>query len=532
MRRIKEVLRLAHLDALSERQIARGANMKKSTVHEYLLRAHQASITWAEAQAMSDEQIDHLLFPPEEKTDPKRVIPAWPWIHTELRRKHVTLQLLWEEYRDRHSDGYGYSRFCELYRDFTGAMELSMRQTHVAGEKAFVDYSGDGIEIVDAQTGEARMAQVFVAVLGASNYTYAEATWTQGIEDWIGSQVRMLMYFGGVPAVFVPDNLKTGVTKACYYDPVINPTYQSFAEHYGVAILPARIVRPKDKAKVESGVQVVQRWILARLRNLRFFSLGEANAAIADLLEWLNNRPFKKLPGTRRSLFELLDKPALRPLPAGDFELPAWKDTTVNIDYHVVFEDHAYSVPFRLARERVTVRSTATVVEVLHHGRRIAVHARSRQAGGRTTNPSHMPPAHHWQDEHAHEHLLAWGRDHGAHIAPLFERIIEQQVHPEQGSRACIGIKRLSRKVGDDRLDAACRRALVIGGYSYRCVRTILERGQDRLPLPDERNVGTSGIGHEHENIRGARYYRDEEVELSMAESTCREAQDVAASDN
>jgi transposase len=504
MRKIKEVLRLAYLDALSERQIARGANMKKTTVHEYLERARQSSLTWADVKALDDDAIGGLLFPEGEAPARSKALPDFPRIHTELRRKHVTLQLLWEEYRWQHPQGYGYSRFCELYQNFRGTVDLSMRQTHIAGDKVFVDYSGDGVEVVDRLTGEVRRAQIFVGVLGASSYCYVEATWSQNLPDWIGSHVRMLRFFGGVPAAIVPDNLKTGVRKACYYDPEINPTYQSFAEHYGVAILPARLARPKDKAKVEAGVLLVQRWILARLRNRTFFSLVELNDAIAELVVILNRRPFKKMSGSRQSFFERLDKPALRELPALPFEYPDWKKATVNVDYHVCFEDHFYSVPCRLVREPVMLRVTGTLVEIQHRGQRVAVHPRSHQRYGYSTIPGHMPAAHRWQSEWTPARLIEWGRKHGAHIADIFEGIMERKAHPEQGFRACLGIMRLGRKVGDERLNAACGRAREIGGLSYRCVRNILENGQENAPL--ERMP--PGPEFQHENVRGADYYR------------------------
>jgi len=518
MRKIKEVLRLAYLDALSERQIAVGANVKKTTVHDYLLRAKRTSLSWPEIQGMNDEAIEALLFPRKESKVDERSCPDWVHVHTELRRKHVTLQLLWEEHRQEHPEGYSYSRYCELYRQFAGTVDLSMRQTHCAGEKAFVDYSGDGVEVIDSSTGEIRRAEIFVGVLGASSYSYAEATWSQDLPDWIGSHIRMVSFFGGVPRAIVPDNLKSGVKKACYYDPEINPTYQNFAEHYGVAILPARIRRPKDKAKVEAGVLLVQRWILARLRNRTFFSLGELNEAIAELLMHLNRRPFKKMAGSRQSLFELLDKPALGALPVQPFEYPQWKKATVNIDYHVSFDEHFYSVPHRLVKETVMLRVTGTIVEVLHRGERVAVHQRSHHRYGYSTIPEHMPSTHRWQSEWTPVRVVEWGRKHGEHIAKLFEEIMGKKVHPEQGFRACLGIMRLGTKVGDERLDAACRRALDIGGQSYRCVRTILERGQEHASV----SVAQGGVECRHENLRGADYYG----------SIAKEERHAAASDN
>ena len=339
MRRIKEVLRLCNLGGLSERGIARATNQKKSTVRDYKIRAITTGLTWSEMADMDDASIELRLFPPSTPGAGLRPLPNWGEIHRELRRKGVTLQLLWEEYRGVHVTGYGYSRFCELYQRVEPRFDLSMRQVHKAGEKLFVDYSGQTVEIVDSQTGECRNAQIFVAVWGASNYTFAEATWTQRLHDWTGSHVRAFRYFGGCPEILVPDNLRSGVTKAWFYDPQINPTYQRLASHYGIAVIPTRPVHPKDKAKVEVGVQVVQRWILACLRHRTFFSLTEVNEAISVHLERLNLRPFRKLPGNRLSLFEQLDKPAMHPLPTTPYEFDEWKRSKVGFDSQILGPD-------------------------------------------------------------------------------------------------------------------------------------------------------------------------------------------------
>jgi transposase len=504
MRKIKEVLRLFHLDALSERQIARGANMKKTTVHDYLLRAERTAVTWITAEEMNEDVLERKLFPLNEATVPKKVFPDWNSIHKELRRKGVTRQLLWEEYREKDPLGLSYSRFCELYLDFTHQVDVSMRQTHKAGEKLFVDYSGTKIPVVNPKTGELQMAEVFVAVLGASNYTYADATWTQSLPDWIGSHARAFAFFGGVSAQIVPDNLKSGVKKAGYYDPEINPTYQRFAEHYGVAVLPTRVVHPKDKAKVEAGVQLVQRWIIARLRNRTFFSLAELNEAIAEHLVELNARPFKKMAGSRKILFDTIDKPALRALPLRPYEFEVWKNATVNIDYHVAFDDHFYSVPNKLVRQTISIRATSLVIEVFHKGTRVASHRRSYQKYRHSTIAEHMPASHLWYAEWTPDRLVEWGRKSGDHVATLFDDIMKTRVHPEQGYRACMGIMRLGKKVGNNRLDAACQRALAIGGKSYSCVRNILERGQENAPLPSEQ----LHLAIHHDNVRGPEYYR------------------------
>jgi transposase len=370
---------LSQLEHLSERQIARAAHMRRSTVRDYLARIRKAVLTWPPAAELDDAAITRLLFPgTTEEHAGWKVPPDWGHIHTELHRKHVTLQLLWEEYRAVQPNSYGYSRFCELYRQYAATLDLSMRQTHKAGEMVFVDYSGQRVMVMDATTGEPRPAEIFVAVLGASSYTYVEATWSQQKPDWVGANSRMFAFFGGVTAAVVPDCLKSAVTTASRYDPEINATYQDWAEHYGVAILPARPRHPKDKAKVEVGVQIVQRWILAAVRHRTFFSLAELNDAIADLLVRLNHRPFRKLKSTRASLFAAIDQPALRPLPLTPHEYADFAKTVVPRDYHITYEGHPYSVPSGLVGKTVEIRATASVIEVLYNNRRIISHLRDR----------------------------------------------------------------------------------------------------------------------------------------------------------
>lgn len=513
MRKIKEVLRLASFPHMTERKIVLGANVPKTTVRDYLSRARLAGLTWLEAEAMDETRLEQQLFPIGDEPRTKKPLPDWQYVHQELRRPHVTLQLLWEEYRSTHVDGYSYSQFCELYRIFVGTLDLSMRQTHTPGEKVFVDYSGTCIPVIDPHTGEERMAEVFVAVHGASSYAYAEASWSQRLPDWIGAHTRALHFFGGVPAAIVPDNLKSGVKDPLFYDPEINPTYQQWAEYYDVAILPARSRKPKDKAKVEAGVSFAQRWIIAVLRNRRFFSLAELNTAITEQLDRLNSRPYRKMEGTRASLFAALDLPALRPLPAQPYEYAEWKKVRVNIDYHIEFDRHYYSVPYRLTRQRVEVRATTHTIEILHRGTRVAVHARSDHKHRHTTITEHMPEAHRAQVEWTPERLQSWGRKTGPDIAAVFIAIMEKKQHPEQGYRSCLGIMRLEKKVGPERLNAACKRALAIGSPSYRSVRTILENKQDEHPLPE--NLTQLRIIR-HENVRGAAYYRDDLREVEQ----------------
>ncbi len=517
MRKIKEVLRLCNIGGLSERKIALATNQKKTTVRDYMIRASAAGVVWNDIISMEDSEIERLLFPPSTPENRFRPVPDWGEIHKELRRKGVTLQLLWEEYLQTNPSGYGYSHFCELYQRVEPGFDLSIRQIHKAGEKLFVDYSGLTIEIVDSKTGECLNAQIFVAVWGASNYTFAEATWSQKLADWTGSHVRAFEYFGGCPEILVPDNLRSGVTKAGFYDPQINPTYQSLASHYGMAVIPTRPARPKDKAKVEVGVQVVQRWILACLRHRTFFSLAEANDAISEYLERLNTRPFRKLQGTRRSLFEKLDKPVMLPLPTTPYEFNEWKRGKVGFDYHIEWDDHYYSVPYQLAKRNVDTRITATTVEIFHDGKRVAVHPRSRLKFQPTTTPEHMPAVHRNWMAWTPQRIINWAAKAGKNVAAYVDRLMGVRQHPEQGFRSALGIIRMGKKVGDSRLDAACHRALLIGGETYRCVARILEHGLDRLPSP-EKSPTIPAI--QHENLRGPGYYANENGEKNDAEST------------
>ena len=509
MRKTREVLRLHAECRLSGRAIARALNISPATVGDYLARAKLANLTWPLPEELDDERLERLLFPPQSELPAHRAVPEWPVIHAELRRPGVTLQLLWEEYKASHpKDGYQYSQFCARYREWAKAVDVTMRQQHVAGQKLFVDYAGDTLPVTDPHTGEVRRAQIFVAVLGASNYTYAEATWSQDIPDWIGAHVRAFEFFGGVPALVVPDNLKSGVIRPCRYDPDLNPAYQEMGRHYGTAVVPARVRKPRDKAKAEAGVLLVERWILAVLRNQRFFSLAELNQAIRRLLERLNERPFKKLDGSRKSLFESVEKPALMPLPATRHEVASWKKARVNVDYHVELAYHRYSVPFTLARQEVELRFTATTVEILHNSRRVASHPRSYERGRYTTLPEHMPPAHQKFLEWTPERITAWAAKKGGHVAEMTEAIMGHRDHPAQGYRACLGLLRLERKHGAERLDAACRRALHYGTYSYTSVERILKQGLEALPLPTPTEPSPSPA---HANVRGAGYYAQEE---------------------
>jgi transposase len=506
MRKIKEVLRLKAAGH-GNRAIARSLRIAHSTVREYLNRAEAAELGWPLMEGLTEAELEARLFPPPRPSNVVRPLPDWAEVHRELKAKKrsgVTLQLLWLEYKEDHPYGLQYSQFCERYRRWRGGLDLVLRQQHRAGEKVFVDFAGQTVPVVDRGTGEIREAEIFVGVLGASNYTYAEACWSQELPEWIGAHVRMYEYFGGVPQLTVPDNLKAGVRHACYYEPDLNPTYHELAVHYGTAVLPARIRKPRDKAKAEAGVLLVERWILARLRKLTFFSLAELNREIARLLDLLNERPFQKLEGSRRSLLETLDRPALLPLPEQRYEFARWKKARVNIDYHIDVLGHYYSVPHALVRQQVDVRITRTSVEILHSGRRVAAHLRSHRKGGFTTEPGHRPKAHQKYLEWTPSRIIAWAEKTGPATGELARQILESKPHPEQGYRACLGLLRLGDRHSPERLEAACARALRIGGVSYRSVKSILQSGLDRLPMEEQASLA---LPQNHEHLRGGTYY-------------------------
>jgi transposase len=515
MRKIKELLRLRYECGLSLERIAKALPISLGTVHEYIVRAKGAGLSWPLPEDLDDEALESMLFPRSRLPSPKRAEPNWAQFHQELKRKGVTLSLLWIEYKTEHPDGYQYTQFCHHYRDFAKAIDVTMRQVHKAGEKLFVDYAGQTLPVTDPQTGEVRQAQIFVATLGASNYTYAEAAWSQDLPSWISAHVRAFEFFGGIPAIVVPDNLRSGVSRACRYEPDLNPTYHELALHYGTAIIPARVRKPRDKAKVENGVLVVERWILAALRNHRFFSLADLNETIRTLLERLNYRPFKKLPGSRHSMFEQVDRPALKPLPSLRYELAEWKKVRVNIDYHVTIEHHHYSVPYSLARQELEARITSTTIEILHRGRRIASHIRSDKPHIYTTLSDHMPKAHQHHLEWSPTKLIAWAGRTGPQTEALVTAILQGRQHPEQGYRSCLGLMRLEKHVGKERLEAACKRALTIGAVSYKSVDSILKNGLDQCQL----DLPLDSPPILHENIRGASYYTRKETHAESPDS-------------
>jgi transposase len=504
MRKIEEILRLKYEAGLSHRAIAQSCSVSPSTVSEYVTHAKAAGLSWPLPEGLSAEELDELLFPQRGPASGRNIPqPDWAEIHKELRRKSVTLSLLWVEYRQEYPDGYGYSQFCHHYRTWAKQLKPMMRQKHKAGEKLFVDYAGQTVPVVDPRTGEIRQAQVFVATLGTSNYTYTEAHWSQDLPNWIGSHVRTLAFLGGTPEVLVPDNLKAGVKSPHLYEPDLNPTYQDFAQHYGLAVVPARVRKPKDKAKVEVGVQVVERWILAPLRKRTFFGLVELNRAIWELLAELNNRPMRHLGQSRRELFEELDQPALAPLPGQPYEFARWKKARVHIDYHVVFEKHYYSVPYSLIGKEVDIRATEKAVEIFHRRIRQASHRRSQAQGRYSTQSEHMPPAHQKYSDWSPERFLRWAEEVGPHTSQLIAAVLEARRHPQQAYRSCLGILGLGKRYTNDRLEAACRRALLAGIRSYKGIRNILENNLDQLELEQPPAEPLPA----HANVRGETYY-------------------------
>jgi transposase len=505
MRKVREVLRLKFACGLSKRQIAAAVGIGATTVGDQLARARRAGLAWPLPDDLGDEALERRLYPAPAGGLETRPPPDWAVVHLELCRPDVTLALLWEEYRRRDPEGFSYSWFCEHYRAWSGRLAPTMRQTHRAGETLFSDYAGRTVEVIDGTTGEVRRAQIFVAALGASSYTYAEASWTQGLADWTGAHVRAFAFFGGAPRQVVSDNLKAAVTRPHRYEPGLNPTFQELAEHYGVAILPARIRKPRDKAKVEVAVQVVQRWILARLRNRRFFSLVELNGAIAELLAEINNRIMRHLGASRRELFEQVDRPALQPLPGESYQYAEWRRCRVGLDYHVEVDGNFYSVPYRLLREPIEARGTATTIELFHRGKRVAAHARIVGRGRHSTVPEHMPSAHRAYADWTHERMRRQAEATGPATSALIETIMRARKHPEHGFRSCVGILRLAKSYGADRLEAAAERAIAIGARSYTSVLSILRSGLDRRPKP--RATDAAELPLDHPNIRGPRYY-------------------------
>ncbi|NLX12515.1 MAG: IS21 family transposase [Phycisphaerales bacterium] len=508
MRKAKEILRLKHEQGLTNRQIGACLNLSHVSVGKYLRRAATAGLGWPLPENVREDAIDVLLLagPSTSKQTP-RPLPDATQIHRELQRKHVTLRLLWEEYRREHLDGYGYTQYCEHYRRFRDQLEPRLRQTYKAGEKLFVDWTGDTIPITDAQTGQTHPASLFVAVMGASDYIFATAFESRQQAFWIEAHIQAWEFFGGATEITVLDNEKTGVDRACRYEPDLNRCYAELATHYGTVVIPARPNDPRGKAKVENAVLHAERRIMAVLRNMTFFSLGELNTAIRNALRDINERPFQKLPGSRREHFEQVDRPVLRPLPSTRYETARWQHAKVNIDYHIQADWHFYSVPYRLVNQAVEVRLTARTVEVFHRERRVALHPRSYERGKATTDPAHRPLSHQRHLDWTPGRIIHWAEtDVGASAAQVITHIMEHWPHPEMGYRSSLGVMNLARLYGKERLEQACRRALQVDACSYRCIKSMLKTGLDAQPIPADPPIAKPVV---HVNLRGATYYQN-----------------------
>jgi len=507
MKKLKDILRLKYGHKLTHRQIAKSLSISPSAVSRYAAKAAQVGISsWPLDEKWDDPSLK-CAFLQSKPPLKKHSLPNWDEVHDELKsRKYMTLQLLWEEYVEQHPAGaYSYNHYCRMYRKWCKTLRLSMRQTHYAGEKLFVDYCGPTVRIVNPDTGEYRTAQVFVAVMGASNYTYAEATWSQQLEDWITSHVRCFDFLGGVPHVVVPDNLKSGVHKACRYEPDINPTYHQLSEHYDTAVIPARPYKPKDKSKAEVGVQIVERWIMARIRKETFFSLKQLNQRIGELLTWMNNKVMKQYGESRSSLFNRIDKPALKPLPECAYQYTYVKSVKVNIDYHVDVEKHYYSVPYTLVGKKLEAHVTGQLVSLKYEGNTIVSHPRSYLAGRHSTKDMHMPKAHQ-QQKWSVERFEHWAKSIGPNTLALIQSHLTGRKHPEQGYRSCLGLLNLASKYSNERLENACQRALLMRVTRLSGIKNILAKGLDSAPLPELQPDILAEI--EHHNIRGQQYYQ------------------------
>lgn len=507
MRKIREILRLKWQLGRSHREVASSCGIGYGTVVELLRRAERAGLSWATAEAQGDEELERLLYPPAPPLGEERVVPDWSAVYEEMKRKSVTLQLLWEEYRREHPKGYGYSWFCEEFRRFTDQFRVTLRQESKAGEQLQVDWAGQTLALKDGATGEEHAAYLFVASLGASQLIYAEVTRGQALCEWIAAHVHALEYFGGAPELLVPDNLKTGVTRSCRYEPELNPTYAELARHYGMAVVPARVRKPRDKAKVENAVLQAERRILARLRDMTFFEIAEANRAVGALLKELNDRKCQGLERSRRELFEQLDRPLLRALPSERYVLGLWKKVRVGPDYHVAFDRCYYSVPYQLVGQELDLRAAGAIVEIFKNSQSVARHQRLSHSGHHTI-AEHMPEAHRQYLSWTPERLVRWGRHSGEATARLVEQILESRCHPQQGFRSCLGVMSLSKRYGAARLEAACLRALGIGSPTYKSVKSILATGLDRqAPAAAEEPTATRRVVHD--NVRGPAYYSE-----------------------
>ena len=508
MLKLTQILRL-HFDAkLSTRQIAKSLSLSVGVVSKYINRATDKSLSWPLSEDIDEKKLESLLKPhPNKRCGNDDSGINFAKTHQELKLKGITLQLLWDEYTSGIKSPLSYSRYCHLYRIYKQSLKRSMRQAHKAGDKVFIDYSGKTVDIIDPETGAIRKTEIFVGVLGASSYTFAEATWTQQLPDFLASQQRMFEFFGGVPALVVPDNLKSAINKTCRYEPEVNQTYSQFIEHYSTAVLPTRPYKPKDKAKAEAGVQLVQRWVIARLRHQTFVGLAELNNAIKKLLTELNQKPFQKLEGCRESNFIAIDKPALKDLPAIAYRYRQYKKARAGIDYHIELEGHYYSIPHRFSGKSIDLWFNQYTVECYVSGKQVATHLYSSVKGAHTTIGHHMPTNHQKQSEYSKERFIRWAGDIGAYTQAVSNKILESKPHPEQGYRSCLGLLVLAKKYGKSRLENACCYGFSKSLNTRKNIISILENGLDQCTFAQDTAQDTSYIAVPHDNIRGPHYY-------------------------
>ena len=504
MKKIEEILRLKYESGLSNRAIAGACKISNSTVGEYLRRAKAAGISWPLGELGEDALYQKMFGEQPQLPEKAKPLPDWEEVRKELRKKGVTLHLIWIEYIEKHPDGYQHTQFEEYYRRWKKAnCEPIMHNTHVGGERMQVDYVGLKMQVTNPETGEVSQVPVFVAELPASNYIYAEAQSSENQCNWNNGHVRAIEFFGGVVRIVVPDNLKTGITKPNYYEPDINPAYQELAEHYQFAVLPARVKKPRDKGKIENGVQNVERWVIAPLRNRTFFSLAEVNQAIREQVDRLNNKVMLAVGKTQRQEFEDLDQPNLRPIPEIPYEYAVRKTARVNIDYHVEFEKHFYSVPYSLIHQEVDLHVTEHMLEVFHKGKSVAIHARSFKPGRYSTLREHMPPNHQFMDRVNAKQLIHWAETVGPQTAALINATLQSRPFPEQAYRSCLGILSLAKKYPNSQMERACQAALEAQTFSYKAVKDELDwlTKQPALPVTPETLPA-------HANIRGDKYYQ------------------------
>jgi transposase len=506
MRNLREILRLRLQAGLSLRQIKSSQRVSLGAVQKITSQAEAQELDWTQIDQLDDNQLAQLFYPEADtRVSEQFQLPDWVAVHQELKRKGVTKHLLWEEYTQQYPNrSYSYPQYCHLYQQWVKKQRRSMRQVHQAGDKLFVDYAGQAVPVVNGETGEIRQAQIFVAVLGASNYTFCEATWTQGLPDWLGSHARAFEFFGGVPRLIVPDNLKSGVSKSCRYDPDINPNYSQLAAHYGCAVMPGRPYKPQDKAKAEVGVQVIERWILARLRHQTFFSLAELNQCIKGLLEGVNQKPFQQFKGSRQQWFESLDRPALQALPRHPYQYTDIKTVKVNVDYHIQYEGHLYSVPHHLVGEKLELHGKDQVIELYFRHQRVCSHVRSYRPGT-TTVPEHMPLRHEKHHQWSAGRLMNWAKDIGDDVLTWVKTQLERKAHEQQAYRVCLGLLNLSRQYPAQRLNRACAIANQNQLYRLKQVKSILQANQDQII--NESNEQLPLLPQAHENIRGPGHF-------------------------